>query len=175
MNEQQALLRRVRVWMVLFIIGLVGSGLTAFPLETEVSALAWGFNVQDGAAGVEQGGVQSWVARVRDGIFETNKKYPFMAYGTDWLAFAHLVIAVAFIGPLIDPVRNKWVITFGMIACAGVVPLAMIAGHFRGIPLYWRILDCSFGFFAIIPLLICRWHINKIERLEKSSASCGSS
>jgi hypothetical protein len=125
--------------------------------------------VKDGPEGVEQGGVQGWIARVRDGIYETNKKYPFMAYGTDWLAFAHLVIAVAFIGPLIDPVRNKWVITFGMIACAGVVPLAMIAGHFRGIPLYWRILDCSFGLFGIIPLLVCRWHIHKIERLEKSS------
>jgi hypothetical protein len=33
------------------------------------------------------------------------------------IAFAHLAIAIAFIGPYIDPVRNKWVITFGLIAC----------------------------------------------------------
>ncbi|SCF41963.1 hypothetical protein [Micromonospora mirobrigensis] len=33
-----------------------------------------------------------------------------MLYGTDWLAFAHLVLAVAFWGPLRDPVRNVWVV-----------------------------------------------------------------
>jgi hypothetical protein len=38
---------------------------------------------------------------------------PFLAYGTDWLAFAHLAIAVVFIGPWINPVRSQWVITFG--------------------------------------------------------------
>jgi hypothetical protein len=40
-----------------------------------------------------------------------------------------------FIGPYLDPVRNKWVVTFGLIACAGVIPLALIADHIRGIPL----------------------------------------
>ena len=30
-----------------------------------------------------------------------------IAYGTDWLAFAHITIAVAFLGPLKDPVRNR--------------------------------------------------------------------
>jgi hypothetical protein len=33
--------------------------------------------------------------------------YPFLAYGTDWLAFVHLVIAVAFVGPFFDPVPDK--------------------------------------------------------------------
>ena len=75
-----------------------------------------------------------------------------MAYGTDWLAFAHLVIAVAFIGPLLDPVRNRWVITFGMIACVMVLPLALICGPIRGIPLYWQLIECSLGVFGIIPL-----------------------
>jgi len=46
-----------------------------------------------------------------------------------------LVIAAAFIGPYVDPVRNKWAITFGLVACAGVMPLALIAGSTRGIPL----------------------------------------
>jgi hypothetical protein len=58
-------------------------------------------------------------------------------YGTDWLAFAHLVIAVAFWGPLRDPVRNIWVIEWGMIACVGIVPLALFAGPVRDIPLWW--------------------------------------
>jgi hypothetical protein len=33
---------------------------------------------------------------VQEAIARTNREYPFLAYGTDWLAFARLVIAVAF-------------------------------------------------------------------------------
>ncbi|MGC2162938.1 MAG: hypothetical protein WA634_13565 [Silvibacterium sp.] len=94
-----------------------------------------------------------------------------MSYGTDWLAFAHLAIAIAFIGPYIDPVRNKWVITFGLIACGGVIPLALIAGHIRGIPLAWRLIDCSFGVFGSIPLLLCRRLIINLEQEEIPKAS----
>jgi hypothetical protein len=68
------------------------------------------------------------------------------------LAFAHLTIAVAFIGPIRDPVKNVWVIQFGMIACVMVIPLAVICGALRGIPWYWRLIDCSFGVFGLIPL-----------------------
>jgi hypothetical protein len=63
-------------------------------------------------------------------LADTNAHYPFLAYGTDWLAFAHLVLAVLFIGPYLDPIRNKWIITFGLVACAGVIPLALVAGKF---------------------------------------------
>jgi hypothetical protein len=51
------------------------------------------------------------------GIRHTSKDYPFLFYGYDWLAFAHFVLAILFIGPLRDPVKNKWVIEFGIIAC----------------------------------------------------------
>jgi hypothetical protein len=88
-----------------------------------------------------------------------------MSYGTDWLAFAHLVIAVAFIGPLKDPVRNIWVIQFGMYACLMVIPLALLCGPIRQIPFYWRIIDCSFGVLGIIPLFICYKYILKLEQL----------
>jgi hypothetical protein len=98
----------------------------------------------------------SWIERVNEGLTTTNAHYPFLAYGTDWLAFAHLAIAVAFIGPYIDPVPNKWIITFGLIACGGVIPLALIAGHVRGIPLGWRLIDCSFGVFGAVPLVLCK-------------------
>jgi hypothetical protein len=57
-----------------------------------------------------------WVTRVDEALRATNANYPFLAYGTDWLAFAPLVIAIVFIGPFFDPVRNKWVVTFGLIA-----------------------------------------------------------
>ena len=90
------------------------------------------------------------------------------AYGDDWLAFAHLVIAVAFIGPLRDPVRNKWVIEFGMIACVLVFPLAFVAGAVRGIPIFWRLIDCSFGVVGLVPLSLCYRRIGILEEIKKA-------
>ncbi len=156
-------LRRIRFWLSIFIVGLVLSGVTAFPLQTELGWLVSLLHSSVLQAIAQSTGLLPWIERVNDALRNTNALFPFLAYGTDWLAFAHLVIAVAFIGPCIDPVRNKWVITFGLIACAGVIPLALIAGHFRGIPLPWRLIDCSFGVFGAVPLLICRRSILVLE------------
>ena len=106
---------------------------------------------------------------MHEGLQVSYRAYPFLAYGTDWLAFAHIVIAVAFVGPLRDPVRNVWVIEFGMIACALVIPYAFVFGAIRGIPLWWRLIDCSFGVFGIIPVWLCRRWVSELEsRLEVS-------
>jgi hypothetical protein len=93
-----------------------------------------------------------------------------IAYGTDWLAFGHFMIALAFVGPLRHPVRNIWVIEFGMIACVLVVPYAMTMGGFRGIPIGWRLIDCSFGVFGIIPLWFCRQQIKRLAALTKNGS-----
>ena len=159
-------LRRIRCWLAIFIVGLILSGVTAFPLQTELGWLVSLFHSSALQAIAQSTGLLPWIERVNDALRNTNVLYPFLAYGTDWLAFAHLVIAVAFIGPYIDPVRNKWVITFGLIACAGVIPLALIAGQIRGIPPPWRLIDCSFGVFGALPLLICRRSILALERLQ---------
>jgi hypothetical protein len=158
------LIRRIRFWLILFITGLALSGITAFPLQSETAALNRIFHVAPVPPPTGEPPLHSWLRRVHDGIVQTNQAYPFMAYGTDWLAFAHLVIAIAFIGPLIDPLRNRWVLQFGTIACAGVIPLALIAGPIRGIPPYWRLIDCSFGVVGVIPLLICLHYVRQIER-----------
>jgi hypothetical protein len=152
-------LRTIRVWLTLFIAGLVLSGVTAFPLEHET---AWLLSFVS-AHPVLPAGLTLWVERVHGALYDESVRYPFLAYGTDWLAFAHLVLAVAFIGPMIDPVRNKWVLQFGVIACAGVPLLALIAGHFRGIPFGWRLIDCSFGVFGAIPLAIALSCTNRME------------
>ncbi|MCW3117058.1 MAG: hypothetical protein JWM28_1140 [Chitinophagaceae bacterium] len=110
-----------------------------------------------------------WIYQVYSGVAGTNDNYPFIAYGYDWLAFAHFVLAILFIGPLKDPVKNKWVIEFGMIACLLIVPFALIAGHFRGIPLWWRLIDCSFGVIGLLPLMICRQKIIQMEMIAKTS------
>ena len=161
-------LRRIRIWLAVFIAGLVLSGVTAFPLQSELRWLVAALQTSSFHDAAQSTGLLPWIERVSQALYDTNAHYPFLAYGTDWLAFAHLVIAIAFIGPYIDPVRNKFVITFGLIACAGVIPLALIAGQVRGIPIAWRLIDCSFGVFGSIPLFICRRSVVAMEHLRSS-------
>src|ERR1700757_178699 len=117
------LLGSVRLWLSLFLAGLILSGLTAFPLEQETAWLASFLETHS----IFSDALTDWVARVHAAILDTNLHYPFLAYGTDWLGFPHLALAIAFIGPLRDPVRNKWVLQFGVITCMAVIPLALIA------------------------------------------------
>lgn len=149
--------RQVRIWIIFFMIVLLLSGITAFPIETE---LAWVCSWWP----EQQSVFYKWLYTCWQAIKATNEQYPYLAYGYDWLAFAHIVIAIAFIGPLKDPVRNIWIIEFGCIACILIIPLAFIAGHIRQIPVYWRLIDCSFGIVGIIPLLICHRKIKEIEK-----------
>lgn len=158
LEERAAILRRVRWTLALFILGLVLSGITAFPLQTELEHLATLRHLDRLAPGGVSNGLDHWLLVVRDGLRETYAEHPWMAYGTDWLAFAHIAIAVFFIGAVIDPVRNIWVLKAGLIACALVIPLALICGAARQIPLGWRLIDCSFGVFGAIPLIFSlRW------------------
>src|ERR1700740_3576408 len=99
-TPEQRLETRIRRLLILFITGLVISGITAFPIESEISLIATNNTAN---------GLQGWINTVYHAVAATNARYPFIAYGTDWLAFAHIVIAIAFIGPLRDPVRNIWV------------------------------------------------------------------
>ena len=146
---------RSKIYIAIIITGLAFSGLTAFPLETELPYL-----INNGSSALQQ-----WLNKVYMAIKTTNENYPFLSYGTDWLAFAHLMLAILFIGPFKNPVKNKWVIEFGIICCLMIIPLALIAGHIRGIPLFWQLIDCSFGLIAIVPLYLCLTHINKLETL----------
>lgn len=161
----RAELRRIRTWLWIFIVCLALSGLTAFPLGTETRWLADAVH-RTGLDG-HWPDLATWTDRVRDGVADTGGRYPFLAYGTDWLAFAHLVIATAFLGPLRDPLRNVWVIRWALLACGAVVPLALVCGPLRGIPLLWRFIDMSFGVVGAIPLLIV---LRAIRRLEWAQA-----
>jgi hypothetical protein len=157
--------RRIRLWLLFFVVALTLSGLTAFPLERE---MRWLYDI---VASRRLPFVDHWPALVgwarlvRDGIADSYARYPFAAYATDWLAFAHLVIATVFWGPLRDPVRNRWVIDWAMLACVGVLPLALICGQLRGIPWFWRAVDMSFGVFGIVPLVVVRRDIQSLARM----------
>ncbi|MGC0374505.1 hypothetical protein [Streptomyces sp. SAI-229] len=168
MSDRAALLKGIRAWLAFFVVCLVLSGATAFPLVHE---LRWTEGVLRSLGAPEYlPGLMEWIERVRDGLDVADAEYPFLLYGTDWLAFAHLVIAVAFYGPYRDPVRNIWVIEFGMIACAGVIPLALICGPVRGIPFWWSVIDMAFGVFGVIPLYAVRRRVKQLEVLTPDPA-----
>ena len=162
-TTRQASLRRLRWVLGWFVVGLVLSGVTAFPLQREVESLAAARGVAALGPAQAASGFDWWILTVRDGLREMYAHHPWIAYGTDWLAFAHLAIAVFFIGVFVDPVRNVWILWAGLIACAGVIPLALLGGAVRGIPFGWRLIDCSFGVFGALPLLYCLSLVRKIE------------
>src|SRR5215213_9029173 len=150
-------LKRIRAFIIFFMIVLALSGITAFPVYTELKFMHEHPPFPQGSA------LQNWLERVWTGVKEANDKHPFLFYGFDWLAFAHLLIALLFIGPYKDPVRNKWIIDWGILACIAVIPLACIAGPIRGIPWFHILIDCSFGIIGIIPLLAVKRWISKLE------------
>jgi len=58
-----------------------------------------------------------------------------------------------------------WLIIFGLIACVLLIPYAFVFGGVRGIPFWWRLIDCSFGVFGFIPLWFCRRWTLELERM----------
>jgi hypothetical protein len=163
-ERNTTLLRRVRWLTGFFICGLLVSGATAIPLETELEWLASSL----GGSTPAPSSLAGWITRVHAGLADTNSRHPFMAYGTDWLAFGHFMIALVFVWAWREPVRHRWLFDFGLMACALVIPYALIMGGVRGIPLGWRLIDCSFGLFGAIPLWLCR---NYARQLASSAYS----
>lgn len=152
-------LKKIRTLVVFFMVMLALSGITAFPVYTE---LHW---LKQSGFMTGSGFIATWLNSVYIAVADTQERFPFLFYGYDWLAFAHLVIAALFYGVYKHPVRNKFIINWGMFCCIAVIPLAFICGPIRGIPLKHILIDCSFGVIGIIPLLICKKYINQLEKL----------
>ncbi len=163
MNEPN-LLPKVRFLTLLFIVGLLISGVTAIPLTYEVKVLV---RLLDGNSGAP-GEMAQWLGKIHEALGATESRYPFLFYGTDWLAFGHVIIALVFVGAWRDPVRNRWLFDFGLIACFLVIPWAFVFGALRGIPVFWRLIDCSFGIIGWFPLWYARSLVGKMETLENN-------
>ncbi|MEO8204918.1 MAG: hypothetical protein ABI615_01965 [Chthoniobacterales bacterium] len=155
-------IKRYRLSLGIFILGLVFSGLTAFPLLRELSILSPILGIDDPANYATYTGLRHWIAYVHFALIQTYASFPFMAYGTDWLAFGHLIIALFFIGPFVDPLRNAWVLYCGLAACAAEFALALICGPIRHIPAYWQMIDCSFGVIGSLPIFYCLYLTRKL-------------
>lgn len=160
---RSSLIFRFRAAMLLFLAGLVLSGITAFPLLQELRLLSRLLGVGAVSSGVESPGLVMWIHTVQRGLEDIAAHYSWMSYGTDWLAFGHLVIALFFIAPLVNPLSARANIYAGLVACAGVFPLALICGAIRGVPFPWRLIDCTFGVIGALPLLYCLRVLRQLE------------
>jgi hypothetical protein len=149
-------IRSIRRLTVLFIVILALSGVTAFPLRAGMHMLRAHHQIFPGF-------LQDWLLRVSNALDHTPE---LMFYGTDWLAFAHLVIALFFVPVYRDPVRYEANLNVGMIACAGVLPLAFVCGPIRGIPFFHQLIDCSFGVLGFVLLYLIYFETQKLKRHE---------
>ncbi len=139
-----------------FMLALLLSGITAFPIRSE---LHW---LNDYACYFPNP-LQDWIRFLHDTVKSSNDV---LLYGTDWLAFAHIVICLFFIPVYYQPQRYKANVVMGMFACLLIFPLAFVCGHIRHIPFFHQLIDCSFG---LIGFLYLYYILRKINRLNPDS------
>lgn len=149
----------IRIPLLVFMILLVLSGLTAFPIRTEV---AWFYGMRS----YFPSGVSAWIAQVYEAVKKTPQS---VFYGTDWLAFAHIIIALFFIPLYRQPLQYQANIYAGMAACIAVFPLAFICGPIRGIPFFHQLIDCSFGAIGFSVLYYINHQINSFRYENKNT------
>ncbi len=139
--------------------GLVVSGVTVWPAIPELKIavrIVWG-------DGEPVGALHGFILRTIEGLQSVEANYPFMLYAHDWLAFAHIALAILFAGAIRDPVRNVWIVQCGLIMCALVPVLAGICIPIRGLPLVWFWVDFAFAPAAALPLWIAMRDIRRAE------------
>ena len=159
-SESELQLRKtIRHYILFFIFMIVINGIIVFPAVSVLSFLNEHLQVFPHF-------LRQWLSQVYLSVKGTNEQYPFLSYGTDWLAFAHLIIAMVFIGPLRDPVKNIWIIQWAMFSCVCVFPLVLIAGPIREVPFFWQMIDCFFGAVGFILLYLCYTKILQLKDLQ---------
>ena len=85
-SSENRLRRKIKIAIIITIAGLLLNGISAVPLCTELKIL---LSRPDALPQF----LHDWWLYVNKGVKETTSNYPFMRYGFDWLAFAHLLIA----------------------------------------------------------------------------------
>lgn len=152
-------LRRAKWMLAIVAFGLFVSGVTVWPAVPELKlavSLVWG-------DAEPAGGIHAFVLQAIEGLESMAADHPFMLYAHDWLAFAHIMLAILFAGAIKDPVRNIWIVQCGLIMCALVPVLAGICIPLRGIPFIWFWVDFAFAPGAALPLWIALRDIRKYE------------
>jgi len=157
-KTDRMLIRRIRLVTLFMILAIAFSGITAVPVEWELKVAIQHLESYPDP-------LRTWLLAVNEGVTHAGGNYPFLLYGNDWLAFGHIVIAMGFIGLLKEPIRNAWLADWGIMACLAVIPTAFLMGWYREIPLFWRLIDCSFGVFGLLPLLYLKSLITQLNQV----------
>jgi hypothetical protein len=158
-------LGRVKLMLGIVAFGLFVSGVTVWPAVWELKTavhLVWG-------DGPPTSTIHGFVVRSIAALVDVDSRYPFLLYAHDWLAFAHVMLAILFAGAARDPVRNVWIVQCGLIMCALVPVLAGICIPLRGIPMVWFWIDAAFAPGAALPLWIALRGIRRIEKQQARS------
>lgn len=147
-------MKRIRTLLLAFIVLLALSGISAFPLKSETRFLIHHLHWFPPF-------MKSWILQVHDAVWATPDV---VLYGTDWLAFGHLVIAMFFIPVYAKPIQYQLNLKIGMLACLAVFPLAFACGPVRGIPFFHQLIDCAFGVVGFALLAYIHQLIKREER-----------
>lgn len=153
----------VRVLLGIVAFGLLVSGLTCYFLEWEVrfvTQVVWGGSPDTIPFMAEE---YKLLVKVGEGLKVLMRDYPEFMLGTDWLGFAHVILAILFAGAMPDPVRNIWIVRFGIVSAVLVVPSAWLFGYMRGLPAIHYFVDASFGIGAVIPLILAHRILKKYD------------
>jgi len=96
--KEKNTIQTIRGLLLVFMTALFLSGLTAIPIQLELSFLLKIFSkpIQ----------FHNWLEKVLSAYQNVNNDTPFLLYAYDWLAFAHFILAVLFIDPYRDPVKK---------------------------------------------------------------------
>ena len=161
--RNQNLLIRYRISLGFFIGGLLLSGFLVFAFEPETAFLNRLFGIN---AGVDPTSFfyqpRLFISSLHYIVHDTYMRYPVLGYNTDWLGFGHFVIAAFFVLPFLNPVRYRALLHVGLVACGGVIVVALISGSIHHILFFWTALDCILGIAGAIPLLYCLHLTGKI-------------
>lgn len=109
-----------------------------------------------------------WLQHIQLQLGRDSDLHPMLHFCADLFAFVQLVFALALIGPLRNPIRNQWVIQFGILACCGLIPVALILGPWHGLPMAWRLVSCGAALCGIVTLMLCRHYITLYENVIES-------
>ena len=144
---------KIKIGIISFVSLLILSGITAFPVQSEINFL---HEIKE----LFPLFMQKWILELHQVISETPE---IIFYGTDWLAFAHIIIALFFIPVYKNPIAYQMNLKIAMLACLAVFPLAFICGPIRGIPFFHQLIDCSFGIIGFLFLLYINKQINFLK------------
>jgi len=162
-NEQKTL-KKIRIYLILFLLALLFSLHTVVLVEIETELLAK-YVGHDTFMEELCPSISAWIEHLNLAVSETYSSYPVFAYCMDWLSYAFVVLAIFLLGAIKDPVKNVWIVQVFMVACCLGFILPFIVGPIRDIPIFWRSIDSSFGLIGLLFLLLPYRLIRKLEAL----------